>query len=217
METSLHRELKQRYAGNGATEVRVDGFRIDAVAAGSLIEIQHASLASLRTKLERLLGGHQVLVVKPIVVRKRIVKRARRGGTVRSWRFSPKRGRAIDLFEELVYFTRIFPHRNLTLETPLVEIEEWRVPGHGRRRRRRADDFQIEDQKLIAVREVRRYRNAGDLLSLLPGGLERPFHTGHLAEQLDVPRWAAQRIAYCLRQTGAVCQVGKAGNALLYE
>jgi hypothetical protein len=32
-----------------------------------------------------------------------------------------------------------------------------------------------------------------------------------------VDRWLAQRIAYCLRQTGAACEVGKQGNARLYE
>ena len=40
-----------------------------------------------------------------------------------------------DLFDDLVHFTRVFPHRRLTLEVPLVDIEEWRYPGHGRRRR----------------------------------------------------------------------------------
>ena len=30
-----------------------------------------------------------------------------------------------------VHFTRVFPHRRLTLEVVLIEIEEWRYPGHG--------------------------------------------------------------------------------------
>jgi hypothetical protein len=38
-----------------------------------------------------------------------------------------------------------------------------------------------------------------------------------LAESLGVHRWVAQRIAYCLRQTGAVRKVAKHGNACLYE
>ena len=45
----------------------------------------------------------------------------------------------LDLFEELVHFTRVFPHPRLTLEVVLVEIEEWRYPGHGRRRRWRRE------------------------------------------------------------------------------
>ena len=69
---------------------------------------------------------HRVLVVKPIVLRKRLVKQDAPGGRVLDRRMSPKKGCVWDLFDELVYFTRVFPHRNLTLETPLVEIEEWR-------------------------------------------------------------------------------------------
>ena len=44
----------------------------------------------------------------------------------------------IDLFAELVYFTQLFPNPNLTIDAPLVDVEEWRYPGHGRRRRWRA-------------------------------------------------------------------------------
>jgi hypothetical protein len=48
-------------------------------------------------------------------------------------------------------------------------------------------------------------------------GLPKPFHTGHLAEMAGTKRWIAQRIAYCLRQMGAIRQEGKAGNAMLYR
>jgi len=34
---------------------------------------------------------------------------------------------------------------------------------------------------------------------------------------MKIDRWIAQRIAYCLRKMGAVEQVGKQGNALLYQ
>jgi hypothetical protein len=52
---------------------------------------------------------------------------------------------------------------------------------------------------------------------LLPRTLPRPFHTGHLAEGLGVERWIAQRMAYCLREMGAVQSVGKLRGAWLYE
>jgi hypothetical protein len=47
--------------------------------------------------------------------------------------------------------------------------------------------------------------------------LPRPFHTGQLAAELGVQRWIAQRMAYCLRQTGGLKLVGKHGGAWLYE
>ena len=126
---------------------------------------------------------------------------------------------ALDFLSRLdsEYFTRVFPHRRLTLDVPLIDIEEWRYPGHGRRRRWRAGDHQVEDQKLVSVREVHRLRTAADLGRLVRRPLPSPFHTGHLAQALGVDRWIAQRIAYCLRKMGSVRQIGKLGNALLYE
>ncbi len=218
METSLHRQLKECYAGDGARqEVPLGDYRIDVVMGEQLVEIQHGSLSAIRDKVQRLLKKHDVLVVKPIIARKSLVKRDRRGGKTVSRRLSPKRGTIFDLFDELVYFTRVFPHKRLTLEVPLVEVEETRFPGHGRRRRHRANDHQVEDLRLVEVQETRRFKLATDLTQLIPPGLPSSFHTGHLADLLQLPRHRAQRIAYCLRKMGAARQIGKQGNALLYR
>jgi hypothetical protein len=218
METSLHRDLKKLYAGDDArTEVVLDKYRIDAVSGGELIEIQHGSLSAIRDKIRRLLDNHRVLVVKPIVASKLLVKQNAAGGRVLSRRLSPKRGKLLDIFDELVYFTRVFPHPQLTLEIVLVEVEEWRYPGHGRRRRWRRNDQIVEDQRLTSVGQSIRLRQASDLMRLMPSGLPTPFHTGHVAEHLGVRRDVAQRIAYCLREMKAVESIGKQGNARLYR
>lgn len=218
METSLHRELKQLYAVDGApTEVRLGRYRIDAVVNEELIEIQHGSLAAIRDKIRHLLEEHRVRVVKPIVASKLLVKRARKNGRVLQRRQSPKRGTLFDLFDELIYFTRVFPHPRLSLDVVLVDVEEWRYPGHGRRRRYRANDFQVEDQKLCRVLDIQTITVADDLRRLIDCPLASPFDTGELARALGIQRWIAQRIAYCFREMGAARQVGKRRNAWLYE
>jgi hypothetical protein len=218
METTLHRQLKERYAIDGAlVEQRLGRYRIDVVQPDRLVEIQLASLTAIRDKIATLVKKHRVLIVKPIIVAKHIVKRSRAGGRVVSRRRSPKQRTLLDVFEELVHFTRVFPHRRLTLEVLLVEIEEWRYPGHGRRRWRRDNDHQVEDQQLLSVLGVHEFRTAADLCRLLPASLPQPFHTGHMAEGLGVDRGIAQRMAYCLRQTGAIQSVGKLRGAWLYE
>jgi hypothetical protein len=218
METTLHRQLKEHYATNGAlVEQRVGRYRIDVVAGRELIEIQLGSLSAIRDKIAALVKGHRVRLVKPIIATKYLLKMKRAGGPVHSRRRSPKRGELLDLFEEMVHFTRVFPHARLTLEVLLVEIEELRFPGHGRRRWRRPGDHQVADQQLVTIERVERFRTAADLCRLLPRKLPRPFHTGHLADRLDKQRWIAQRMAYCLRKMGAIRSVGKERGAWLYE
>jgi hypothetical protein len=218
METSLHRQLKELYATDGAlVEQRVGRYRIDVVRAGQLVEIQLASLSAIRDKIAALVKEHRLLLVKPIIARKHLVKCKRAGGQVVSRRLSPKQSTVLDVFEELVHFTRVFPHRRLTLEVVLVEIEEWRYPGHGRRRWRRDNDHQVEDQRLVAVHGTHQFRKATDLCRLLPAALPQPFHTGQLAQGLGVERWIAQRMAYCLREMGAIKPVGKLHGAWLYK
>lgn len=199
-------------------EVRLGRFRIDAVVDGELIEVQHGPLTAIRDKVRRLVDdNHRVRVVKPIVARKTLVYRSRRAGRVVRRRLSPKRGQLLDLFDELVHFTRAFPHPRLALEVPLVEIEEWRYPGHGRRRWRRDGDFVVEDQKLVAIHGEHRIDTIDDLAALIACPLPTPFDTAELAAGMQIPRWIAQRIAYCLHKMGATRQAGKRRNAWLYE
>ncbi len=218
METTLHRQLKELYAGPEAlVEQRLGGYRIDAIRNGELVEIQHGGLSAIRTKIAHLLKKHEVVVVKPLVATKTLVRLAKRGGRELSRRLSPKRRTLIDVFDELIYFTRVFPHKRLTLEVPLIEVEERRYPGHGRRRRWRQNDFVVEDQLLVSVMDTHRFQTRADLLSLLPVELVEPFHSGDLATALTINRTLAQRILYCLRHMGAAATCGKAGNAWLYR
>ncbi|MEW4527006.1 hypothetical protein [Maioricimonas sp. JC845] len=216
METSLHQQLKQLYADeHDRREVSVDGYRIDAVVGEQLIEIQSASLGALREKVRTLLDSHDVLVVKPLAARKLLVKRARRGGKVQSRRRSPLKENIYNVFYDLVHFVDVFPHPRLTLHVLLTEQEEHRIPA--RKRRWKSKDYRVEDRRLVSVLETHEFREAEDLAALIPPDLPQPFTTEHLATATDQPRWMAQKIAYCLRKTGAATMVGKTGNALLYE
>jgi hypothetical protein len=215
METSLHRALKDRYGpgAGGRSEVRLRGFRIDAVGScGQLVEIQSGPLGPLRRKLAMLLPHHRVLVVKPVVLDKRVVRRTRLEGPDLSVRRSPKRGSVVDVFQDLVGLARVFPHPNLAIEVLGVSIDEIRTP------RRRWPGYRIVDRRLGHVREVVRLERPGDLWRLIAGGHDwtAPFTTLDIAARIDRPVWIAQRVAYCLRNSGAARVVGKAGNRQIY-
>ena len=143
-------------------------------------------------------------------------QRPRAPGAVVARRASPLQGSLLEVFEELVYFTRVFPHRNLTLEVLLVDVEEWRYPRRNRRRPWRRQ-FAVADHKLLAVQQTLKVTAAADLRQFIACPLPDPFHTAHLSAGLNIPRWAAQRIAYVLRKSGAAETVGKQRGAWLYH
>lgn len=216
MESTLHRQLKELYGGPaGEQEVRVDGYWIDAVVRGRLIEVQRASLSAIRTKIATLLESHRITVVKPVAARTFIVRRETASGPVTSSRYSPLRRTLLNVFEELVHFVDVFPHPRLTLEVALVEIEEQRLARH--RRRFNKPDYKVEDRCLRAVLSKQTFRTAKDLAALLPLALASPFDSADLAREADIPRWLAQKMAYCLRRTGAIAVVGKSKNSMLYS
>jgi len=216
METSLHRQLKELYAGDAAArEVRLDGYRIDAIADGKLIEIQSAPLGAIRDKVRTLLERHDVLVVKPLAARKSLIRLKRAGGAVVSVRNSPRREKVFDLFSELVNFVPLFPHPRLTIDVLLTEQEEERVPA--KRRRRRGKDYRVLDRRLIRVEATHSFQTAADILALLPAELPASFTTADIARLAGMPRWLAQKMAYCLRRMEAIEVVGVAQRSRLYE
>ncbi|MEZ6090295.1 MAG: hypothetical protein R3C05_20160 [Pirellulaceae bacterium] len=219
METSLHQSLKALYAdGEANTEVKLGSYRIDAVRDHELIEIQFGSLSAIRPKIQSLLKRHDVRVVKPIILTKRIVRQAKADGPVVSRRLSPKRGELLDIFGELIYFTTVFPHRRLVIEVPMVHVQHWRLPPEQRRRRRWKKDYKTKDYVLEGVEATHEFRTTRDLLRLIASDeLPVSFDTAELADHLGRPRAVAQQIAYCLRKTGAVSACGKRGNAILYR
>lgn len=213
METTLHRQLKERFGASsgGRSEVTLGGFRIDAVDPdGWLIEVQSGPLSPLRAKLARLLPEHRVRVVKPVIVARRLVRRTRANSADVSARYSPKRGTALDVFDDLVGLARVFPHPNLRIDVLSIEIDEVRTP------RRRWPGFKVADRLLRDVLGSVTLAQARDLWSLLPGTPASPFTTRELAEALERSRDFAQRVAYCLRLSGAAQLVGKRGNSLVY-
>ena len=167
METTLHQQLKRCYAQDeNSTEVVLGKYRIDAIRDEELIEVQCASLSAIRDKCRSLLKQHQLRVVKPVVMRTRIAKAQKAGGPITSRRLSPKRGNLLELFDELIYFTRVFPHPNLVIEVPLIEVEQLRLPNK-QRRRRWHKDFKVADVRLETIQRSLELRTPSDLLSLL--------------------------------------------------
>ena len=213
-ERSLHAELKRWYARPGdRPEVPLDGYVIDLVRRGTLIEIQTRGFAKLARKLTRLVRGHRVRLVYPVARRKWIVTTAADGSVLRR-RASPKRGAYRDLFAELVRIPHLVGHPNFTLEVLIVEVEELRcADGRGSWRRR---GVSIIDTRLLEVCEQRRFRTAADFARLLPPHLEDPFTNRTLAAAAAMPAPLAGMMTYTLRRMGAIELVGRRNRFYLF-
>jgi hypothetical protein len=214
-EKPLHASLKEWYRQEGGrVEVAVDGFVVDLVRDGLLIEIQTRNFASMRRKLDRLLDSHMMRLVHPVAATKWIVKLDQDGAEV-SRRRSPKRGIAADVCEELVSFPSLLSHPNFTLEIALIEEEEIRRPDAEKGWRR--GGFVIEERRLVDVLETVELDSPEELLGLLPKGLPDPFTTADLADGLGRSRHLAREVAYCIRVSGAVETVGRDKRGILYQ
>ncbi len=217
-EGSLHAALKARYAAivTGArVEAAVDGFVVDVAGEEELVEIQTASFASARRKLERLVASHHVLLVHPIPIEKWLVRVDADGAVLRRRR-SPKRGLAFDLFDELVSIPRLVAHPNFRIELPLIREEEIRGPIPKGARYRYPREWWRLDRRLLEVVETRRIDTPADLLCLLPSGLPEPFTTADIVAATGRSKRLAMRAVYCLERSGAIARLARRGRLVAY-
>lgn len=214
-EKPLHAALKQWCAQPGDQfEVPVDGYVIDIVRDGLLLEIQTRNFAAIRTKLRSLVRSHRVRLIHPIPLEKWILTPSKEDGSGVTRRKSPRRGRMEDLFREMVSLSRLLRHHNFSLEVLLTREEEMR--RYDGKRRWRRGGWVIEERRLVEVVDRRSFEKPDDWLALLPDGLES-FTAGDLAEAMELRTELAQKMAYVLRNAGLIELTGRRGRAHLYR
>lgn len=215
-EKPLHASLKNWYAEPGDQfEVSVDGYVVDIVRGDLLIEIQTGNFASIKRKMHALSANHNLRLVYPVAREKWILRSARNNrGDIISRRRSPKRGALEQIFGELVSFPKLTAHPNFSIEVLFIHEEEVRRYERGSRWRRRA--WVIKERRLLDVIDRMIIGESKDLLGFIPPDLAEPWTTQDLSEAIGQPRWLAQKIVYCLRETGIAKAIGKKGNAILY-
>ncbi len=217
-EGSLHAALKARYARtitNAQIEAAVDGFIVDVAGEHELVEIQTAGFASARRKLERLVATHRVVLVHPIPIEKWLVRVDADGAFLRRRR-SPKRGLALDLFDELVHIPALVAHPNFRIELALTCKEEIRGPIPEGVRYRYPREWRRLDRRLLDVIETRRIDTPADLVRLLPDGLDEPFTTADIVVATGRSKRLAMRTVYCLERSGAIARLPRRGRFVAY-
>jgi hypothetical protein len=214
-EKSLHASLKEWYAQSGDQfEVALEGYVIDIVQDDLLLEIQTGSFASIKSKLNDLVRIHRIRLVYPIAQEKWIKRLAKDSGEEMSLRKSPKRGRLVDLFWEMVSFPQLLADPNFTLEVLMIKEEE--VRRYEGKRGWRRKGWVTEERRLLEVVDRKLFEQPADWRELLPEKLGEQFTMRDLSETAGIGKHLAQKMAYCLRKVGVIELVGKRGRANLY-
>jgi len=216
MPSDLHEALQAFYAADdGRVEVEMDGYRADVVRGEVIYEIQTGSFSAIRDKLRALAREHPIVLVHCIPRVKFIAHIDPETGEELSFRRSPKRAQPVEVFGELVHAPDLLRRDNLSLEIVItVEREVRCADGRGSWRRK---GVSIVGRELMAILELHRFERPADLARLLPDGLPEQFTTADLAEAGEMRTRLAGRMAYALREAGAIDHVGNRGNAYLYE
>lgn len=215
-EHSLHAQVKDWYSCDGSqVEVKVDDFFVDVVRAdGLLIEIQTRNLSAIKKKLKKLRANNKVRLVYPISKIKWIVYVSNSGEVIKK-RKSPKKGKILDLFVEMVHLPSLINHENFSFEVLLIEEQELRCnDGKGSWRRK---GVSIKDRKLLKVFERALFEDKTDFLKVLPNNLGETFTNKDLAKKMGVSIRLAQKITYCLRKMNGLTVVGKKQRELLFK
>jgi len=214
-EKPLHAGIKSWYAKpNDKLEVSLEGYFVDILRDDLIIEIQTKNFSNIRRKIKTLIDHHPVRLVYPIAQEKWILKALKDGRRSHSIRKSPKRGTFEDLFDELVSFPSLIKHPNFSLEVLLIREEEIRI--HDPRRAWRRKGWVTSERHLREVIEQRCFNNPTEMASLIPSSIQGEFTTSDLAAALQKSIRLAGKMAYCLREMGAIQPVGKRGRAILY-
>jgi hypothetical protein len=215
-EKSLHSALKHWYAKPGdLLEFALDGYVVDILRGNHVIEIQTGSFSSIKRKMRDLSCRYRVTLIYPVAHERWIleVPGTLQGAMMR--RKSPKRQAVNQLFEELVSFPDLLKCPNFSIE--VVSIQEEQLRRYSRRCHVKRRTWRVVERRLLSVLERFPFDAPSDLWQLIPPTLPDPFETSHLALALGHPRWFAQKIAYCLRQSGVITAIGKKGNSLVYS
>ena len=215
-EYSLHAQVKDWYSGDGSqVEVKVDDFFVDVVRAdGLLIEIQTRNLSAIKKKLKKLRANNKVRLVYPISKIKWIVYVSNSGEVIKK-RKSPKKGKILDLFVEMVHLPSLINHENFSFEVLLIEEQELRCnDGKGSWRKK---GVSIKDRKLLKVFERALFADKTDFLKVLPNNLGETFTNKDLAKKMGVSIRLAQKITYCLQKMNGLTVVGKKQRELLFK
>ncbi len=215
-EKTQHALLKRYLEPNSLCyEARIGPYVADIAKNGCITEIQSRGFSAMKKKLEYFLQEWDVTVVYPVAQVKWLCWVDPETGAISPRRRSPQRGRAMDLFGELVCIKPLLRRPNLHFRVLLLEVEEYRLKNgwsaDGKKGSTRYERIPLGVAEEVYIGGPHDYRR------LIPADLPEVFSSRDFSRCGAVSLSFAQAALNVLRHVGAVEQTGKRGNLLLYR
>lgn len=170
-EKRLHRILKHTLCERDSCfEVKIGKYIADICEDGRITEIQCASLAPLKAKLEYYLLNteHSICVVHPIIVRKKLIRAERETGEILRIKMSPKSETLYSALAALYPIRELLSDGRISVRIMCVEAEEYRYSERIRYRREGKYDADMFPTALVDAVEL---SSPEDYARFLPDGL----------------------------------------------
>ncbi len=215
-EKSMHAILKLTLEPNEMNhEIKMGKYVADIVNDDGVIEIQTRNFNAMRDKLTFFLQTEQVTIVYPIPHIKYLLWIDEESGEISKRRKSPKKGEFYDAFYELYKIKQWLTHPNLKIKLLLIDTEEYRnLNGWSRDKKRGSSRHEMIPTDIFDIFDI---NCKEDYQKLVPRAMPQQFTTKDYKEASKRTIEIARIALNVLKYVGAIEQVGKKGNTIVYE
>lgn len=211
-ESDLHKSLKEHFCPQKAKmEQALLGSICDILCDnGKVIEIQTSNLSALRSKLEKFLPKHKVMIVYPIA-EDSYIRVINTDGTTKCTRKSPKHGSFFQIFKEMSGVYHLIDNKNLSFKLVYISCEIIKSDTDTKKKK----GYGIINKKLIEIHRIEDYKNMKAICKKVLNLLPEEF-TNNDIKKLGAKKHASYT-SWFLKKTEIICSAGKEGRFTLYR
>ncbi len=215
-EKTVHAILKNYYEPDeDKQEIPIENYVADIYHNESIMEIQTRSFNAMRNKLRTFLPLYPVTIVYPIPREKWLIWIDEETGQLSNKRKSPKKGNPYLAFMELYKIKMFLKDPNLRLKLVLLDMEEYKLlNGWSKDKKKGSTRYDRIPTELVEEVDIECVR---DYMQFIPYDLQEPFTVKDFAKTVHIPVGLARTVVHILAYVEVIQQVGKQGNAYLYE
>lgn len=215
-EKTVHAILKNYYEPNeDYQEIPIENYVADIYHEGSIMEIQTRSFNAMRNKLRAFLPLYPVTIIYPIPREKWLIWIDEETGQLSNKRKSPLKGNGYTVFPELYKIKMFLKDPNLRFKLVLLDMEEYRLlNGWSKDKKKGSSRFDRIPTQLVEEIDIECLQ---DYMQFVPYDLPEKFTVKEFAKAAHIPARRAQVVVHILAYVGVIEQIGKKGNAYLYQ